>query len=91
MVEQYLKYLKKKLGINKKRITLEDILKEYEVDINEPSDSGQCLLHSLISDAEEHLLELVLNLPSDFKTQTKADPNIIDKKYNWTPLVMAIN
>ncbi len=82
--------IKKKHNITNKKADLETILRDYEVKINEPIENGNCLLHLLIMEQELDSLKLVLNLPEDFKTQ-KADPNLIDKKYSWSPLVTAVN
>lgn len=66
------------------------MLRDYEIDTNAVTDSGQCLLHLLIQEEDLDMIDLLLNMPSDFKSK-KPDPNQVDKKYNWTPLVMAIN
>jgi hypothetical protein len=49
---------------------LENILREYEVDINEPTErEGRCLLHLVIGDEDVEALQLILSLPKKgFKT-----------------------
>ena len=89
MVEQFLRNIKKKLNINKK-IDLETLLRDYEINLNDNLENGKSLLHLLIIEEDLVNLKLVLNLPEDFKTK-KADPNKIDNKLGWTPLVTAIN
>lgn len=81
--------LKKKFNIAKKA-DLDTILKDYEVNIDEPLDNGKCLLHLLIIEEDIDNIKLVLNLKTDYKSK-KADPNMIDTKYKWSPLVTAIN
>jgi hypothetical protein len=36
------------------------------------------------------LLKLLLKMPEDYKTKS-ANPNLIDTKLGWSPLVTAIN
>jgi hypothetical protein len=84
-----LRNLKKKFNINKK-VDLATILRDFEANINEPLENGKCLLHLLIIEEDLDGIKLVLNLPEDFKTKS-ADPNKIDNKFGWSPLVTAIN
>eukprot|EP00347_Sterkiella_histriomuscorum_P006755 403351555 len=90
MVDQYLRNLKKKLNINNKKADLETIIKEQEVNLNELSDSGNSLLNIVIMEEDIDLLKLLLKPPQDFMSKA-ADPNIIDKKLQWSALVTAIN
>ncbi len=93
MVDLYLRHLKKKLSLSQKRLDLETLLRDYSVDLNEPTDTNnRQLLHLLIQDEATDLLELVLSLPKEgYQTKVKADRNIIDSKTGWTPLVACIN
>lgn len=65
-------------------------MRDHEVDLDQPNDHGQCLLHLLIQDEDTDKVEFVLNPPSDCKSK-KADPNKVDGKLGWSPLVLAIN
>lgn len=61
------------------------ILHDYEVNTDESS-----LLHLLINESETELIEQVLKLDAEYKS-AKPDPNKIDAKQGWSPLVLAIN
>ncbi len=89
MVDQYLKGLQKKFKLGKKSDLL-SILRDYEVDTDEVLDNGSCLVHLLINDSESELLREVLTIGEDYKSK-KPDPNKIDAKQGWSPLVLAIN
>lgn len=93
MVDTYIKHLKKRHGITQKRIDLETILRDYEVNVNELTDNGgRGLIHLLISEESVEELELVLSLPKEgYKTKVRPDLNLIDQKLLWTPMVAAIN
>ena len=82
--------LKKKFSINKKA-DLETILRDYEINVNEPLDNGKCLLHLLITEEDIDGIKLVLSFPEDSYKSKRADPNAIDTKFGWSPLVTAIN
>lgn len=72
---------------------MDEVLRDYAVDVNELTDSGsRGLLHLLIGDDDISGLELVLSLPREgYKTVTKPDIELVDLKLGWTPLVTAIN
>ena len=89
MADQYTKFLQKKMKLAKK-LSLLDIIKEHEVDLNQITDNGLTLVHMLIIEENREVLDLVLNIPEDFKSKSP-NPNLIDKKYGWSPLVLAIN
>lgn len=69
------------------------MLREYEVDINELiGKEKKSLLNLLIVEEDIDNLELILSLPKeDYKTKVKADLNIVDEQWGWTPLITAIN
>ena len=73
-----------------KKIDLVTILKENEVNLNEPNESGKYLLTLMITEEDLEGIRLILGLNNEFKTK-KADPNIIDPKLGWSALVTAIN
>lgn len=90
MVEQYLRNIKKKLNISNKKADIETVINENEVNLNELTDNGSSLLNLVIMEEEIELLKLLLKIPENFKSKS-ADPNIIDKKLGWSPLITAIN
>lgn len=83
--------LKRKLNINNKKADFETVLRDYEVNLNELTDNGYSLLNLAIMEEDIDLIKLVLKPPEGFKTSTPADPNLIDKKLSWSPLVTAIS
>jgi len=90
MVESYLRFLKKKYNITNKKATIRDIIKDQEVDLNVLNEQGNLVLNLVIMEEDIDLLKLLLKLPEDYKTKS-ADPNQIDTKLGWSPLVTAIN
>jgi hypothetical protein len=90
MVESFIRNIKKKLNINKKA-ELETILRDYEINLNAPSENGMCLLHLMIIEEDLDGIKLLLSLSDDQYKTKKADPNIIDTKFGWSPLVTALN
>ena len=88
MVETYTKFLRRKHNIGKK-VSIEDILKDYNINPNELMDAGFNLLHLAIQDEEEEIVQTILFPPEDHKCE-KADPNIICSDKGWSPLIYAI-
>ncbi len=91
MVDQYLRNLKKKLNINNKKADLKTILREYEVNVNEPLDNGKCLLHMLILEEDIDNIKLLLTLNEEEFKSKRANPNKVDSKFGWSPLITALN
>ena len=88
-----MKFIKKKYNINTKKLDLESLLRDHDIDLNEPiSKDKKTLIHLLILEEDLENLELILSLPKDgFKTKCKPDMNIVDDSWGWTPLITAIN
>lgn len=53
---------------------METVLREYEVNVNDPIENGNCLIHLLIMEQDLDGLKLVLNPPEGFKSMA-ADAN----------------
>ena len=54
MVDNYVKSLKKKLGITTKHITLQEILEAHTLNLDDPIDNkGSRLIHLLVQEEDE--------------------------------------
>lgn len=88
----YTDLLRKKYKIASDLVDLKSIFKAHpELDPNDPDlDENdpykRVLLHILIEDEEEELVDFMLN-----KATIKANPNLIDEKTGLSPLCLAIN
>ena len=63
MVDQFLRFLKKTYNIPGKRVEIESVLRDYEVDLTKLSDNGSSLLNLLIMEEALDSLKMVLKPP----------------------------
>lgn len=76
--------------MSNKKADLEEVLRDYEVNLNALTDAGYSPLNLAIMEEDIELVKLFLRPPENFKTNSPADPNLIDKKLGWSPIVASI-